>query len=991
MKKTSILFLALINASVLIAGGDVHYSHNRLVEKTYLDNKRVPDETYQAELREQYSWKKFLQDHGTWYVWFNEENQKPHRAYGSPIQVTANDPANAAISFINQHLGLFNIPVNELELKGVYSTDKYHNVNFIQKKNGVEVFSSRFTVKMTHDFRVIMWGADVYTDIPISTTAAITPQQAVTYASQDITNETITGSTFNFNAKILPVPYHKNNNYKLVYEVNVKTIDDDNIPADYYTLVDANTGEVYYRSNKVKHIEGDKKKMPGTIAEVESKADVHLTHQYNPQTNELLPNLEFQIGPTIFNTDINGFLNTGLNGPQTATFRLEGLWSDVATGGVTPSFSTTLNGGLNNISFNTNANVKERSAYYHVNVVHDHCKALIPSFTGMDFSLPTNIDVTGTCNAFYNGTSINFLSPGGGCTSFATVADVVYHEYGHGINDNFYNAGGQSFINGAMNEGYADVWAFSITESAVLGFGTDDINVNEFIRRYDENRKVYPTHIVGEVHADGEIIAGAWWDTYLNLGSNMTQTMQLFVEAFPGYQATNPDGDEGQAFTEVLLDVLLADDTDADITNGTPNGLAIVDAFALHGITLISNATLAHSANGAALSNTGININANLSLTFPWTNYLNGVNCYYRVNNSMTWNTVPMTAVGMNYSCVIPAQTAGTIVAYYLGASDINGQMSAVKPFAAHIAKPNIPYFILVGYDLELSHDLDVNSDLGNFQNGVAGDNNTTGTWEEATPIGSFATVGDTSTCVEPFYQHTPGGDICFVTGLAPAPSSALGTNDVDGGKTTLMSPNINLTTYDNPAVSYYRWYINNPATGANPNADWWHVQVSDNGGSSWTFVENTKVSDKSWRRFAFRVDDYVNITSQFRIRFVVSDSTHLGQNLDGGSLIEAGVDDIEIWSEETNSIDEISGINSLALYPNPASDQVTVEFNLENAGSIRIELMDVSGRLVQTMPVNASSGEQRVKIDVAALASGMYQLRMVTTTGSATRSISVE
>ena len=33
------------------------------------------------------------------------------------------------------------------------------------------------------------------------------------------------------------------------------------------------------------------------------------------------------------------------------------------------------------------------------------------------------------------------------------VSDVVFHEYGHGINDLYYESLGSGFNNGAMNEG----------------------------------------------------------------------------------------------------------------------------------------------------------------------------------------------------------------------------------------------------------------------------------------------------------------------------------------------------------------------------------------------------------------------------------------------------------------------------------------------------------------------------------------------------------
>ena len=120
--------------------------------------------------------------------------------------------------------------------------------------------------------------------------------------------------------------------------------------------------------------------------------------------------------------------------------------------------------------------------------------------------------------------------PGGGCHATANLPDVVYHEYGHAINNGRYN-GGSGMWNGGLNEGYADIWALSLTEIPVLGYGWDLVDPNIFVRRYDQDIKVYPQDLVGEVHADGEIIAGAFWDLYLNLGS-MSQMLDLFKSTY---------------------------------------------------------------------------------------------------------------------------------------------------------------------------------------------------------------------------------------------------------------------------------------------------------------------------------------------------------------------------------------------------------------------------------------------------------------------------
>lgn len=982
MKMIFTTILAVLTFSSF-AGGNVHSSKSPYEKTFYPWTAWMPDLQYQAELRESHAWQKFLQDHGDWWVLFNEENRKPHRATGTPIQVSGATPELAARNFISNYLQNFKIPENELVLTGVTTTEKYHYVNFGQVHNGLKVLQSKLTVRLTPGNKVVLFGADVYHDINISTSPSLNTNAAQTAAMSGI-NETILSADVASELFILPVPENKAYIYKLVYQVNVKTIDADMIPSDFYTLIDAVTGDVVYRQNMVKHFshKEEGKKQPGGTIDAQVNGTVYLTHSYDPSSVQPMPNMNLSIGASNYVTDGTGFVATTNMGPATVNFELAGLWSTVETNGVMPTMSATLNGGANIVSFDTDANIRELSAFYHVNIVHDHHKSYMPTFTGMDFSLPTNVDVAGTCNAFYDGSSINFYAQGGGCTSFATVADVVYHEYGHGINDNYYSDQGSFFINGAMGEGYADFWAYSITENAVLGYGTDAAVVTDFIRRYDENRKVYPIHIVGEVHADGEIIAGAWWDTYLNLGSDMNATTLLFVEAYAGLQATAMNGNEGTAFTDVLIDALLADDIDANILNGTPNGQQIVDAFDLHGIHLISNATLAHNPVLTSAGAANIPVNATLNLNFPYTNYLSAVKCFYRLNSSPTWNNLPMTNVsGNNYTVDLPAQPNGTVIAYYVGAEDINGFLSAVIPRGADQPDPNLPHYCMVGYDLEGTDDgSDFFQDFGNWTTGLPSDNNTTGDWTFGIPTGSYSDVGppiDTSTCVQPYYQHTPGGSFCWFTGNAPNANDGLGTNDVDAGHTTLVSPVIDMTAYTNPTITYFRWYTNNPPSGANPNADWWQVYISNNG-STWVPVENTKSSELEWRRMAFRVADYVTPTTTVSVKFIASDSTRLGQNLDGGSLIEAAVDDFQLWDNTITSVDELmENVALLTMYPNPAADMIVLNFEAAENSVWNAEVFDVAGKLVKTVALQVNKGQNNTTVSIRDLDAGSYTVRV--------------
>ena len=352
------------------------YSSNDLkhskssVEKTFLEYGQMPDIAFQEAMRNSHTWKSFVRNHSEWQVEFNEQNQKPHRAYGNGIPTQGESIQARAMNFIHENLLGFGVPVSDLHLMGEASSKKHHFVNYYQKYNGLKVLGSRLTVKMTMDYNVILFGLDVYDDIFVSTTPAVSLEEAKTAAKTGIL-EPITDVEVQPDLFVLPVPNGNKNEYRLVYEVHVKTIDNNGIPANYSTLVDANSSEVLYRTNLVKH------EAPAMGVDVDLQATVYPTHTYNPSSVENLPNLKVRINNTNYYTDTNGQLTTTINSTTTGQFFMEGLWSTVRNNGTTPSFTTSLSNGNNSISFDANALVQERSAYYHVNTIHDFMKTKI--------------------------------------------------------------------------------------------------------------------------------------------------------------------------------------------------------------------------------------------------------------------------------------------------------------------------------------------------------------------------------------------------------------------------------------------------------------------------------------------------------------------------------------------------------------------------------------------------------------------------------------
>jgi hypothetical protein len=165
---------------------------------------------------------------------------------------------------------------------------------------------------------------------------------------------------------------------------------------------------------------------------------------------------------------------------------------------------------------------------------------------------------------------------------------------------------------------------------------------------------------------------------------------------------------------------------------------------------------------------------------------------------------------------------------------------------------------------------------------GDPGDGATTGIWERGDPD---PTWWGSEPC-QPGDDHTaaPGTD-CYVTALAGG--SSQGTNDVDGGRTTLISPTIDLSDRNSAVLTYYRWFSSE--TGSNPNDDDFVVEISNDGGMFWTSLETVSCSAREWVGREFYLEDYVTLTDQIKVRFIADDSGA------GGSIVEAAVDDFRI------------------------------------------------------------------------------------------------
>jgi uncharacterized protein YegJ (DUF2314 family) len=74
--------------------------------------------------------------------------------------------------------------------------------------------------------------------------------------------------------------------------------------------------------------------------------------------------------------------------------------------------------------------------------------------------------------------------------------------------------------------------------------------------------------------------------------------------------------------------------------------------------------------------------------------------------------------------------------------------------------------------------------------------------------------------------------------------------------------------------------------------------------------------------------------------------------------------------------IEKFNKSTELSVFPNPATDQLNIKFNSENSEA-KIELFDISGRIIFCKEYNPSATMSLFNIDVSEFSSGTYFLKL--------------
>lgn len=627
----------------------------------------------QVRLTHQPAWDEFIAGEGAgWQARFDEETRTAHRAWGPAIPLgpisTPTEVEAALRRLFARNPGMVGVAPTELRLSGAVWDDAtvMWYVSFDRLIDGISVWRGGVTARVRGS-GLVMFGADTYPAVTQLEKPEISAADAIVIAEMD--GPASLGDHQDESAVLVALPVERDGHVQLVlaWEVHSRTA----VPLGAWdSFVDAGTGTLLAVSNDIRFATGT--------------AMGHIdTRTVDGETSDApLPLLA--IGGGFAGDDgsydvSDGDYTLALKGSYLTVNNKAGAEGSLVWSGGELYWTT------------DDATAAEIDSYKALHDVRAWGLEIAPDNRMSTSDLISNVnDASSTCNAYYDG-NVNFYKEGGGCANSGRIADVNYHEWGHGFH---YYAARAGVMDGSLSEGAGDIVAAIQTGDSHIA---PDFMGGNPIRDVAPNRS-YPDDVVGEVHEDGLIFGGAVWDVGTILHDEAGETRPehgaawrtlstLFSEALKAGPTIEGSYDE----------FMLADDDDDDLTNGTPHACAIIAGFGDHGLGPLGDGSgplaIDHQAIGnqppaAAIAVTGaIRNTAAGCVTVESEN----AEVVYSIDDGVTWERVALTVDADAFDGEIPGLPDGSVVLYYIDVVSSEGEV--LSPSGGSIA----PYTFYVG------------------------------------------------------------------------------------------------------------------------------------------------------------------------------------------------------------------------------------------------------------------------------------------------------
>jgi alkaline phosphatase D len=90
-------------------------------------------------------------------------------------------------------------------------------------------------------------------------------------------------------------------------------------------------------------------------------------------------------------------------------------------------------------------------------------------------------------------------------------------------------------------------------------------------------------------------------------------------------------------------------------------------------------------------------------------------------------------------------------------------------------------------------------------------------------------------------------------------------------------------------------------------------------------------------------------------------------------------------------SVSTFSKLKVLSLYPNPSSDFFSIQYNLEDVGQVKLQIIDNAGRLVKNYSSRKESGVWTERYPIENLVEGVYIVKIISQNNSTTQKLIIK
>ncbi len=970
------------------------------IEKTIKLQSETPTiQSYisSAELPNHIQWDKFSRENKNWTISIEPISQSPALAFGTPIKIDFNFALNAgnietaAKLFLTKYQSTFQINVANLKLKRAENISGKWYISFVQEQGGAEVLFSEVELRINKNAEVFAFRVHYFNNIDITPTPTITPKAALAIAVDGMTtskaNSNVLLSEQKVSDKLYVIPIYQSGKitYKLAYKSEFKTIGE---PGNYIAFTDAHSGELLSRENLVHNLEA---KVNFTVSTVDK-------FPIEGEVIKSLPYFKLPLDDKSYYSDENGAINLDLDASKVVNFPLESKYCAVYFDGGTgknSTISTVLNPGENSLIFNdNNSNKYERFAMYHINHAHAWITDIDPSLTCMEnkFSIINYFDnIFGSgnaANAFSSGDTIGFVMYQHETEWLSTSPAVLYHEYGHSTTTNFNRQRGiVGEINMSCHEAIADITASYMLDTPDMGRGVFLKNPNESIRKI-KNNKIYPEDVSGESHNDSQILSGALWDMRETIGLEKAEKLVHFAR-----YGLPDDTDYGIACAEWLIEILIADDDNGNLGDGTPNMNAIITAFNNHhiGIALLIPSLFEHSVLNDNFDNlSNITIEAGFKPTALPIDLPNNIKLVYSLDNYATEDTLSMIKTGKKYFADINVGDKPSLVQYFFIINNETGSNVSSPMIKSQSAENVYNYNFLSGFREIAKEDFETEDNI------IINNNNTVGgRFEIAKPIELVVNLG-IPIALQPADDMSKIGDKCLITGAA-LPTDTLDpmgpfANTLTSGKISATTKSFDVYNYHDIYISFYlyEFYLLFSQQEDNVN-NYLRVECSENDSDKWVTIHEVDKSgfdfmgastidirklasaNSVWKRVLVKVPDEFKNANSIKVRFSA------GANPATYAFIETCVDELQILSPiNPLSVNETNLFTGAKVYPNPCKSYAEIQLNSKIDGNADIRLFNANGLLLGQTNAHLTLGDNQMNVgnlfpNFANLPSGSY------------------